>query len=61
MMLTGKMSGFKLKNLGSDLETLNHNPELDLHIKLSYFMNTDDADYLISVFLFKLAYLRLLE
>lgn len=61
LMLSGKMSSFKMKNLGSDLSVLNGNPQLDLHLKLSYFSNLDHADYMISVFLFKVSFFRITE
>jgi hypothetical protein len=61
LMLSGKMSSFKMKNLGSDLSVLNRNPDLDLHLKLSYFSNLDHADYMISVFIFKVSFFRITE
>lgn len=60
-MLSGGMSSFKMKNLGSDLAILNRNSDLDLHLKLSYFTNTNHADYMISVFLFKVTFFRITE
>ena len=61
LMMSGAMSSFKMKNLGSDLSVLGRRPELDLHLKLSYFTNTGHADYMISVFLFKVTFFRLTE
>jgi hypothetical protein len=61
LMLSGAMSSYKMKNLGSDLSILNRNADLDLHLKLSYFTNMDHADYMISVFLFKVTFFRIIE
>lgn len=61
MMLSGKISNFKIKNLGKDLAIIENNQELDLHLKINYFSNLNNADYLISIFIFKVVYFRLTE
>jgi hypothetical protein len=61
VMLSGKISSYKMKNVGMGLDILRDNPEFDLHLKLNYFTNLNHADYLISVFLFKVSYFRLVE
>lgn len=61
LLLTGNISDFKLKSLGDQLKIVEQNKQLDLHLKLSYFNSNQESDFMISAFLFKTIYLRMIE
>ena len=62
LLLTGNISTYKFKNFGDELNIIENSKNLALHIKLSYFNTSNkEADFMISTFLFKTIYLKIIE